>query len=165
MRYKEGDNSSLSLNIFLVLTNRLFMTTRWHRYLLTLFLETRKLRHRELKQLALGHTARKWQNWDLNPGCLWLVWFHIPVLPHTLHYGVGERRLEQITVVATGIKNLIPWDSSCGCLGFSLFYSWTINHSCPSFPSRSLPPWQPLIVQGNAMQRKGHGLGGREIWI
>lgn len=27
-----------------------------------------KLRHRKVKQLALCHTARKWQDWDGNPG-------------------------------------------------------------------------------------------------
>ena len=33
----------------------------------------KKLKPREVKQLVQGHTAREWQSWDLNPGCLVLA--------------------------------------------------------------------------------------------
>ena len=33
-------------------------------------LQMKKLRHREVKCLTQGHTARKWQSWDLNLCCL-----------------------------------------------------------------------------------------------
>ena len=39
-------------------------------YLVKPILEMSLVRHREYKQLAQGHTARKQQSWDSSPGCL-----------------------------------------------------------------------------------------------
>lgn len=66
-------------------------------------LQTRKLRHRDVKRLAQSHTANKWQSWDLNPGLLDRKFYELN--PKRAHYwgifyvvrlvrGVGEGKAE-----------------------------------------------------------------------
>ena len=57
--------------VFMCITSLILLTTHEADSIFIPILEKRKLRHREVKQLAQGHTARKWQG-QAQIQALWL---------------------------------------------------------------------------------------------
>lgn len=58
-----GEGKQREAMLIEALITQIFHTCSHH----TLLLQRRKLALREVKYLAQGHTASRWQSWDLNP--------------------------------------------------------------------------------------------------